>query len=86
MATQGNFFDLDRAIANLVQRIKTYSSDTFDATELDIDDETAKQMAAWLIHSLLFAPDGVEGDAIDGAVLGLALDNVIEVQTSQTAE
>jgi hypothetical protein len=40
-------------------------------------------MAAWLIRSKFFDQDGTPGDSIDGAELGLALDNVVEAATSQ---
>jgi hypothetical protein len=71
-------FTLTQAVENLVCQVQEYESDTFSASESEVDRDTAEAIAAWLIENYLFDSEGMPGDCIDGAVIGMGFDVVTE--------
>lgn len=77
------FLDLQDAVENLIVQLQHYESDTFNANQFRVSRNTAEKMAAYLIRTILFDPEGIPGDAVDGAVVEVALTYVHDAMVAE---
>jgi hypothetical protein len=71
------YLDLQAAVSHLVQSVKTFEEAPFSARKEGVTQQTAEEMAAYLIHTLLFQPSGIPGSAINGQVAQTAIDSIV---------
>ena len=77
------YLDLQAAVSHLVESVKTFEEAPFSAKKEGVTQQTAEEMAAYLIHTLLFQPSGIPGSVINGQVVQTAIDSVVAYYEAQ---
>jgi hypothetical protein len=79
----GAYLNLKSAVTTLVESLKTYEDGPFSASKEGVTQQTAEEVAAYLLHMLLFSPSGAPGVALNGAVVQVAINSVVTYYEAQ---